>query len=1234
MKNIKKFAYKTPLGVVETQFHNLNDDLTSLREEVARLQTIENRLEVKVVKVLPETLEENVLYVVSDSNVADITDILSRLGSHDLDIQVINNDITNVADDLSSFKETAQNKFTEIDGRIDDTSEVIGLKTTELNAKLDTMQEDIDAFKEKMNEQKTDFTANIVQLQDLTAKHTNDIKTNADDIDALETALEEHKTSNNTDIARLDAKDAEQDALLAELTGQGSGLSILDLKDTVQQNTNNIANHETRITTLETNTTAHKESYDAYVIANNTRVKNLEDTEAEHNTDVNNRISTLSETINEKVDTNRTEFLNTMENVNATLANHDERITKNTTDIASLNEELQSSNASLLQTLEEKIDTGLANEADIRAKADTNLQDNVNEINLTDKNQNARLKALEDYTQNDFTSEIQNLKNRATALENTDVSLARKVQAIQQFSANHDSRLENLELNDHSYYNQRITALENTTKNQKNRLDGIDTLNTTQNNRLTAVETKNTEQDDTLGTHNERITDLEEHRENLEADTRAIARDELDHKLQDLEENYHDEMMTKVEDMTTDRLDELSTDYNNFKDTVENDIDTFKTQTNNSIQTFQGTLDTTLELVEDTQTEIKNTQAEQKTFLEEKTQAITDAQLVQDHYNQSYWEKFLQADEYNKELAEQQKLDKVNVYATNPNFSEEVVDTVTEYETVQEEIPEEERDPEHPEITTREVQKEVQKEVTHTVEHSQLNNSVALYEVESPSSEQTEFDLSDLQGRVQALEETKDDYKAAIQEVEEKFNNFDDQTAKIEELEGKLQSTKSQLGGLGNLHSNTVERVNNLEKYATLNDQKFNNYKTAQAEINTRQDLDLEQIHKDTDDLALNYDKLQTQNQDDVVVLRKVVDTPATDDTEETSHLELDSTEIIKVDDLVETKEELLKVRDLPVKGHKETYLRGETSEHLGFTNDTLKDNTEKGYLYTKEKYYNYNLVVDNAEKVIVSSNDNNRQKLEIRKENVLVTTPAVMDGETVVTPETSENVLKYFLYYVQTDEYINEEDETTYTEDTEIKICEVDPQDYIDPSLLDQDKIFLTHNYTVEFAMSLYHGDSIACSSLAAVDFWSNNGLLTHKSTIRDENNRATFRATDGYNETDLDIQGNFYISGYNPNYCRAGASWNRSPFRHVSCAVGNYGTHTYNFGNVCLQKIKFSPCWIYSNTNRYSSEARIRIWCDGTEIYNRTFTGLGTMNEVVVNLNAMGTEVTGAVQQGYHAV
>ena len=609
MKNIKKFAYKTPLGVVETQFHNPNDDLTSLREEVARLQTIENRLEVKVVKVLPETLEENVLYVVSDNKVADITDILSRLGSHDLDIQVINNDITNIADDLSSFKETAQNKFTDIDGRIDDTSEVIGLKTTELNTKLDTMQEDIDAFKEKMNEQKTDFTANIVQLQDLTAKHTNDIKTNADDIDALETALEEHKTSNATDIARIDAKDAEQDATIAELTGKGSGLSILDLKDTVQQNTSNIANHETRITTLETDTAAHKESYDAYVTANNTRVKNLEDTEAEHNTDVNNRISSLSETINEKVDTNRTEFLNTMENVNATLTDHDERITKNTTDIATLNEEMQSSNAALLQTLEEKIDTGLANEAEVRAKADTNLQDNVNEINLTDKNQNARLKALEDYTQNDFTSEIQNLKDRATALENEDISLARKVQAIQQFSANHDSRLENLELNDHSYYNQRITALENTTKNQKNRLDGIDTLNTTQNNRLTAIETKNTEQDTTLGTHNDRITDLEEHRENLEAESRQIARDELDTKLQELEDNYHDEMMSKVENMTSTELSELETDYNNFKDTVDSDISTFKTQTNNSIQTFQGTLDTTLELVEDTQTEIKNTQA-------------------------------------------------------------------------------------------------------------------------------------------------------------------------------------------------------------------------------------------------------------------------------------------------------------------------------------------------------------------------------------------------------------------------------------------------------------------------------------------------------------------------------------------------------------------------------------------------------------------------------------------------
>jgi len=1158
---IKKIAFKNGDELLKTSFHKTENTLTSLREEIARLQTIEDRLEVKVVQALPETLDENVLYVVSDEKVVDVKSMLSRLGGHDLDIQVINTDLEELATDLETAK-------TEINSRIDDTSEVIGLKTSELNAKITSMEEDIGLFKEKMNEQKTDFTANIVQLQDLTAKHTNDIKTNADNITALKTKHDADQASNLEEIAALKAKNVEQDNTIAELTGKGSGLSILDLKDTVQENVNKLRNHETRVTKLETDTTAHKESYDAYVTANDKRVKDLEDLEASRNEAVNTRIDGTNTTI----ETNRNEFLNTQDRNEERLEDHETRITKNTTDIASLNEEMQSSNASLLQTLEEKIDTGLANEADIRAKADTNLQDSVNVINNLDKTQNARLKALEDYTQNDFTSEIQNLKDRATALENEDASLARKVQAIQQFSANHDSRLENLELNDHSYYNQRITALENTTKNQKNRLDGIDTLNTTQNNRLTAVETKNTEQDNTLGTHNDRIADLEEHRKNLEAESRQIARDELDTKLQELEGNYHDEMMTKVEGMTTDRLDELSTDYNNFK-----------TQTNNSIQTFQGTLDTTLELVQDTQTEIKNTQAEQKTFLEEKTQAITDAQLVQDHYNQSYWEKFLRADEYNKELAEQQKLDKVNVYATNPNFSEEVVDTVTEYETVQEEIPEDERDPEHPEITTREVQKEVQKEVTHTVEHSQLNNSVALYEVESPSSEQTEFDLSDLQGRVQALEETKDDYKAAIQEVEEKFNNFDDQTAKIEELEGKLTSTKSQLGGLGNLHSNTVERVNNLEKYATLNDQKFNNYKTAQAEINTRQDLDLEQIHKDTDDLALNYDKLQTQNQDDVVVLRKVVDTPATAETEESSHLELDSTEIIKVDDLVDTKEELLRVRDLPVKNHKETYLRGEKSDGLYAVDNTVINNNVDAMLMTKETYYDFNLDVEDAKNVIVSKSDNGLQRLEIRKAIVQETHEIPSDnGETTETV----NVPKYTLWYVQTDEYINEETQETYTEDTEIKITDIDPEDYED-ILEDQNQVYRYGKWDIHFAFSdpntLWSGSG---DLLSHVRLYGNSGALAQlKSTSQNDNTKYVGQITCGSRNSTITLTAD---SVYSEAY-KVSRSWQDGPnfdaqYPWLSGANSGHSVR-YVIDDISLEKLVFEnteePHHTYFNKN-----------------------------------------------------
>jgi hypothetical protein len=695
-------------------------------------------------------------------------------------------------------------------------------------------------------------------------------------------------------------------------------------------------------------------------------------------------------------------------------------------------------------------------------------------------------------------------------------------------------------------------------------LDGIDTLNTTQNNRLTAVETKNAEEDGRLDDHETRVTELERHRDKLEADTRSIARDELDQKLQGLEENYHDEMMTKVEGMTTDRLDELT----------------------NSYSTLQSNVDTTLELVQDTQTEIKNTQTEQKTFLEEKTQAITDAQLVQDHYNQSYWEKFLRADEYNKELAEQQKLDKVNVYATNPNFSEEVVDTVTEYETVQEEIPEDERDPEHPEITTREVQKEVQKEVTHTVEHSQENNSVALYEVKSPTAAQTEFDLSDLQGRVQALEETKDDYKAAIQEVEEKFNNFDDQTAKIEELEGKLTSTKSQLGGLGNLHSNTVERVNNLEKYATLNDQKFNNYKTAQAEINTRQDLDLEQIHKDTDDLALNYDKLQTQNQDDIVVLRKVVDTPATDDTEETSHLELDSTEIIKVDDLVDTKEELLRVRDLPVKDHKETYLRGEKSDGLYAVDNTVINNNVDAMLMTKETYYDFNLDVEDAKNVIVSKSDNGLQRLEIRKTIVQETheIPSDVEGKDPTTETVT--VPKYTLWYVQTDEYINEETQETYTEDTEIKITDIDPEDYED-ILEDQNQVYRYGKWDIHFAFSdpntLWSGSG---DLLSHVRLYGNSGALAQlKSTSQNDNTKYVGQITCGSRNSTITLTAD---SVYSEAY-KVSRSWQDGPnfdaqYPWLSGANSGHSVR-YVIDDISLEKLVFEnteePHHTYFNKN-----------------------------------------------------
>lgn len=1208
-KSIRKIVYKTPEGLVETQYHSLYTDVTKLREEVQRLGVLEDRLNVNVVKILPETLEENVLYVVSDENIVDIKSILSRITSHDVSIAAINADIEGLITDVDS-----------LNGRIDETSQVIGLKTTELNDKLDTMEADIDGFKERMNEQKTDFTANIVQLQDLTAKHTTDISKNASDIEALESSLEKHKTANETSIAQINAKDAEQDAILTELTGEGSGLSILDLKDTVQQNVDNIANHETRITKLETDVQANKEEYVTYVTSNNTRVKALEDTESTHNTALNTKVDNNNTAINTKVDTNRAEFLNTVELINKTLTDHDTRNTKNTSDISALQEEITSTNANTISMLKEKIDNGLANEVEVRDRTDRTLQDSVNAINTLDKDQNSRIKVLEEYTQNDFKSEINDIKTRAINLENYDKTLDSRVRAIQQFSSNHEDRIANLEINDHSYYNQRITALENTTANQKNRLDSIDILDTTQNNRLTSVETKNTQQDESLVDHNTRISDLEEHRDELDAQQREIVRDELDTRIQELETNYHDEMMTKVGDMTTDRLDELSTDFNEFK-----------TSTNNSIQTFQGTLYNTLELIGDTQTEIKNTQVEQQNFLAEKTKEIEDKQLENEHYSQSYYEKFLEADQYNKELGKQHRLDKVDLYTTDPNLSEEVVETVTEYETVTEEIPEEKRDPEHPEITTREVQQPVERKVTHTVDHVQTNNSIALYETEGPKeTDYTQYDYADLQAKIEALEATKNDYIDDIEAVNSRISEIENSDDKIEILSNKVSAVKSQVGGLGNLHTNTVERVSNLERYATLNDQKFNNYKSSQSTINTRQDDDLQSIHDyldtNVEDLYQNYDKLQTQNQDDVVVLRKVVDAPATDETPETSHLELDSTEIIKVENLVDTKEELLRVRDLPVADNPITYLRGEHSEKTYVIEEDAVFKSLSGIasLKTKETYLNYKLDLESLAiggKVIVSVSDDGYKKLEVRKSQV----QKVQDEETVL-------VDKYELYYVQTDEYVNEDTNETFTEDTEIRICDVNPEDYVEELVQAQDELFTQHNYKFVFTAPIYNGSSSRNQILSRVDITTNNGVLINKGCTLDEQTRAKFNATDGVVDTVVNIDSqSTYISGYSPNYCRSGASWMRSNFASVHASQGAWQPDTYTINDILLRQLRFSFSWPDHGENRYCSEGNIKIYCDNVLIYDRTYDGLGSWTDIFVDLNVSGLAVENTYTRGY---